>query len=79
MRKLHKNKRLRFDVFGTQMVIERRNEQWLLFNVSNHGLLTRITDVAIPAELTDSELITYLDDIFHEKATLENAAVKPLD
>jgi len=79
MKQALKNTRLKFDVYGTQMIVERQNEQWLLFNVSNHGMLTRNRDVAIPADLVDSELIAYLDDLFHESATLENTEIKPLD
>jgi len=73
------NKRFGFDVFGKHMVIERLNEQWLLFNVSAQGMLVRNTDVAIPADMADAELLTYLDDLFHENATIENAEIKTLD
>ena len=74
-----KGKRFSFDVFGKHMVIERQNEQWLLFNVSAQGMLFRNADVAIPAEMADVELLTYLDDLFHESATIENAEIKILD
>lgn len=71
--------RLRFDVFGRIMVVDRREDEWLLFNVSPQGLLTRNTDVAIPAELIESELAGFLDDMYHESSSIEKPVVIKLD
>jgi len=72
-------KRLIFDVFGTMMRVEYRQEQWLLYRMTADGKSSRIWDVAIPAELTEPELASFLDDMFHEYASAENPLVRQLD
>ncbi|MCL1076655.1 hypothetical protein L2734_00455 [Parashewanella spongiae] len=51
------------------MAVQRKNNEWLLFVDSGTGLRTRVYDVVIPSNLNESELTTYLADIFHENAT----------
>jgi len=57
---------IKFNVFGKRMSIQRKNEEWLLFNDSDHGMRARVYDIVIPSELVENELVTYLDDIYHE-------------
>lgn len=71
-----KPKRLRFDVFGKLIVAEQRNGQWRLFKDSRDGKLVPLRDVTIERDLTEDELLIYLDDLFHEMATSENSQVK---
>ena len=49
--------------------------QWLLFRESDTGIRARVYDVVIPAELKEEELLTYLDDIYHEYASERHAKV----
>jgi hypothetical protein len=58
----------KFDVFGTTMSVLKKNGEWLLFKESLTSMRCRVYDVIIPAELEDSELEKYLDDIYHEYA-----------
>jgi hypothetical protein len=60
---------IKFDVFGKRLSVQRKNDQWLVFADSGTGLLTRVHEIAIPADLSESELAGYLDDIFHENAS----------
>jgi hypothetical protein len=60
--------RFYYNVFGMTMGIERKSGHWLLFRISEEGKSSRVTDVGIPAELTENELATFLDDLYHEYA-----------
>ncbi len=70
---------LKFDVFGKQMSVLRKNEEWLLFLESGTGLRSRIYDVVIPANLSERDLAKYLADIFHENAKGSNLNVVRLN
>jgi len=65
----------KFNVFGKEMTILRKNNEWLLFNESVTGIRTRVYDVVIPAELSPQELVTYLDDIYHEYSSQQHPNV----
>jgi hypothetical protein len=57
---------LRFDLYGRrQMVIRREGACWRAYR-PGVGSLVPIDDLPVPAELTAADLVTYLDDIFHE-------------
>ncbi|CAM4295465.1 DUF7661 family protein [Pseudoalteromonas byunsanensis] len=59
----------KFNVFGKKVSVMRQEQQWLLFNESDSGIRSRVYDVVIPADLDESELVLYLDDIYHELAS----------
>jgi hypothetical protein len=62
-------------VFGKRMSIQRKDGEWLLFRESDTGVRAREYEIAIPADLAESELATYLADIFHESATEKHSSV----
>jgi hypothetical protein len=66
---------IRFMVFGKRMSIQRKDGEWLLFRESDTGVRAREYEIAIPADLAESELATYLADIFHESATEKHSSV----
>lgn len=70
---------IKFDVFGKRMSVQRKDGEWLLFRDSNTGVRARVNEVVIPAELEESELATYLADIYHESATEKHSSVIRLD
>lgn len=70
---------IKFDVFGKRMSVQHKEGEWLLFRESNTGVRARVYDVVIPAELEETELATYLADIFHESATEKHSSVTRLD
>jgi len=43
------------------------------------GKKRREADIVIPADLSASEVVTFVADIYHELATPENSEVKVLD
>ena len=69
---------IKFDVFGKRMSVQRKEGEWLLFRESNTCVRTRVHEV-IPADLEESELVTYLADIFHEGASEKHPSAVRLD
>jgi len=57
---------IKFNVFGKQMSVLKKGEEWQLFNESDLGIRSRVYDIVIPSDLKSTELGTYLDDIYHE-------------
>lgn len=70
---------IQFDVFGKRMSVQRKDDEWLLYRESNTGVRARVFQVAIPADLKETELATYLADIFHENANEKHPSVVRLD
>jgi len=60
---------MKLNVFGTEMEVVRRDGQWLAFYLGNEGKKRLADDLSIPAELDESELMTYLADVYHEWST----------
>jgi hypothetical protein len=69
---------IRFDVFGRIIVVERRGEEWLAFDVAGDGKRRRAEGIVIPASLADDDLATWLDDLCHEHATGDRPSVRRL-
>jgi len=70
---------IKFNVFGKRMSVQRKDGEWLLFRDSDTGVRAREFSIVIPADLAESELATYLADIFHEGATEKHPFVTKLD
>ena len=67
---------LKFNVFGKIMSVERKNHEWVLFVDSSTGFKNQINDVVIPNDLKEDNLESFLDDMYHEWATVENPKVE---
>lgn len=65
----------KFNVFGKIMSVAKIDNEWLLFLESETSLRSRVYDVVIPNELSADELLTYLDDIYHEYSSDKNPRV----
>ena len=65
---------LRFNVFGKTMLAERRGEGWQLLVVGVDGKRC-LAGVVIPDFVQEHEVKQYLDDVFHEMATLDRPNV----
>lgn len=66
---------LKFDVFGKIMVAERATDGWRLFTLGADGKRSP-AGISIPTFVDENELTQYLDDIFHESASLDRPCVK---
>ena len=60
---------MRFNVYGRFKVdVVREGNQWAVYRLEL-GKRIKVTEFAIPSSLSDAELGTFLDDIYHELAT----------
>jgi hypothetical protein len=70
---------IKFDVFGKQMSVIKKEHEWQLFNESDTGIRSRVYDVIIPSDINENELEKYLDDIYHEYSSEKHSKVKRLN
>lgn len=64
-----------FNVFGQKMSVRREDQQWVLYSEPDIGIGRKVYDVVIPSDLQETQLATYLDDIYHELATESQPSV----
>ncbi len=57
---------IKLNVFGKRMSVHKEQSEWLLFNDSDTGIRSRVYDVVIPPDLQQTEIVKYIDDIYHE-------------
>lgn len=69
---------MKLSIYGRfQIDVRRENDLWVVYRLEL-GKRTRLNDVVIPPNLVADELVTYLDDIFHEFARFgANVEVMP--
>ncbi len=60
---------IRFDVFGHEMAIARREAGWTVYYVGGDGKWRLANDIRVPAEVPEADLAQYLDDLCHEWAS----------
>lgn len=69
--------RLRFDVFGRDIIVESTHSGWKAYFAGSDGK-RRPADFPIPEHLSAEDIAGYLDDLFHENATADKPVVRPL-
>ena len=74
-----KNSRLRFNAFGRILDIERRDNKWIVFDKGNEGKRRQASDIVFPSSLKQDELMTFLDDLLHESASVSFPNIIDLD
>ena len=67
---------LLFDVFGRVMQAQRTDGRWQLFLVGAEGKKRPVPDVSVPPHLSADELLTFLDDLYHEFASPSHPSVR---
>ncbi|OQW30107.1 MAG: hypothetical protein A4E19_11170 [Nitrospira sp. SG-bin1] len=67
---------LSFDVFGRMMQAKRIDGRWQLFLVGAEGKKRPVPDVSVPPHLSAEELLTFLDDLYHEFASPSHPSVR---
>ncbi len=72
-------KSIKFDVFGRGILVAEKEAGWQVFYLSSDGKKRPARDLVVPAEISESELTQYLDDLCHEWATDRNQHVRRLD
>ena len=68
-----------FDVFGRTMRAWRTIGRWQLFLVGAEGKKRPVPDVSVPPHLSAEELLTFLDDLYHEFASPSHPSVRRCD
>lgn len=69
--------RLRFDVFGRRIDVERTVDGWAAYLPGNDGK-RRSAQIPIPADMSADEIGRYLADVLHESATPKRPNVRQL-
>ena len=72
-------KSLKFDVFGREVLIVEKDGGWEAFYLGSEGKRRVAKDIVVPANITESEMQQYLDDLCHEWSTDRNSSVKRVD
>lgn len=60
---------IRINLYGKEIEVVASTTGWTVFYRGDEGKKRLATDVTIPAEVAESELLLYLADIYHEFAT----------
>jgi hypothetical protein len=71
------SERLRFEVFGRRIDVEREDGQWVAYVPGADGK-RRFANIPISANLDANEIAQYFDDLFHESASVKYPRVRLL-
>jgi hypothetical protein len=69
---------IRLDVFGRQVLAVKSEDGWQLFYSSADGKRRPADDLIVPPFLSESEVVSYLEDLCHEWASDKHPEVKRL-
>lgn len=59
---------MRFNIYGRfHIIVEREGQAWRAYQVA-HGIRTPVEDLIIPSDVSEEEMLIYLDDVYHEYA-----------
>jgi hypothetical protein len=67
-------KQIKLDVFGKIVLAVRKECGWEMFYLGE-GKRRLARDIVVPPSVTEDEIIVFLSDLFHEKATPEKPEV----
>ena len=73
------NRAVQLEVFGRDLLIERHDESWRAYYLGNEGKRRPATDIVIPADVREADLVEYIADLCHEWATNRNNTVQRKD
>jgi hypothetical protein len=65
---------VKLDVFGRRMLVERDQGAWRTYLLGSDGKRS-LVDIHVPEALSETEIVQYFDDIYHEAATPRRPAV----
>ena len=71
--------RLRFNVFGRELLLERREDCWLASWPGSDGKRRPAHDIRVPGDVPEAELERYLGDLCHEWASPRHRRVERLE
>ena len=69
-----------YNVFGRYLGVKRVDDCWLVFRADlTEKKFSRLYDIVIPDNITEDEILGWLDDIFHEAATDRHHNIKRVE
>lgn len=69
---------MKLNAYGKLLEIKRENEIWVVYEVGE-GKKSRSNDIYIPSEYNEKQVVRFLEDILHERATPDNPNIKVID
>lgn len=72
-------KTLKFDVYGWDVAVVKTESGWQAYYLGNDGKRRPASDIIVPANIAETEIGQYLDDLCHEWATDRNKSVNRVD
>ena len=72
------NKSLKLDVYGKEVLLVHSKGKWEAFYSGNEGKRRRASDIIIPSNIRESEVVRLISDLCHEWATAEKNEVRVL-
>lgn len=66
---------MKLDAYGRQLEILRESELWVIYEVGE-GKKSCSHDISIPPDYNEKQVLTYLEDLFHERATPDRPKIK---
>lgn len=69
---------MKLNAYGKILEIARENGNWIIYEIGE-GKKSRSNDIYIPSEYTANQVIQFLEDMLHERATPETPNIKILE
>lgn len=65
-----------YDVFGRTLGVQKEEDKWQVYSLDQStGKRSRAADVVIPNFIGADEILSWLDDVYHESASAERPCV----
>ncbi len=66
---------MRLNAYGKLLEIIRENETWAIYEVGE-GKKSRSNDIYIPSDYNEEQVVRFLEDMLHERATPDDPNIK---
>jgi hypothetical protein len=66
---------MRLNAYGKLLEIIRENESWVIYEVGE-GKKSRSNDIYIPSDYNKEQVVRFLEDMLHERATPDDPNIK---
>ncbi len=67
---------MKLDIFGKMEIeILRKDDEWVAYRLGNEGKKRILHDLKFPKSLPENAILAYVEDVYHEWATLEKQSV----
>ena len=66
---------MRLNAYGKLLEIKREHETWVIYELGE-GKKSRSNDICIPSEYNEEQVVRFMEDLLHERATPDNPSIK---